>query len=229
KWKVTVGNGVATPALVGDKLYVFTRKGNDEVVSCLDAATGKELWQDKYAAEAVTRPADTFPGPRCSPTVADRKVMTLRVGGVLSCLDAATGKVLWRKEDIKGHPRFFTSSSPIVVDGLCIAQMGGENNGAVVAYDLATGEQKWKAPTDWPAYASPELMTVDGTKLIVTLTQSKVVAVNAADGKPMWDTLFAPKGMGYNAATPIVDGQTLIYTGSGRGATAVRFEKKGDR
>src|SRR5262245_25079975 len=48
KWKVTVGDGVATPALVGDKLYVFTREGGNEVLRCLDAATGKELWQDKY-------------------------------------------------------------------------------------------------------------------------------------------------------------------------------------
>src|SRR5215203_48466 len=48
KWKVTVGDGVATPSLVGDKLYVFARQGGSEVFRCLDAATGKELWIDKY-------------------------------------------------------------------------------------------------------------------------------------------------------------------------------------
>ena len=58
KWKVKVGDGVATPALVGDKLYVFTRDGKDEVTRCLDAATGKQLWEDKYAAQAVTGPAN---------------------------------------------------------------------------------------------------------------------------------------------------------------------------
>jgi outer membrane protein assembly factor BamB len=165
--------------------------------------------------------------------VADGKVLTLGVSGTLSCLDAAMGKVLWRKTDIPGAPRFYTSSSPIVLDGLCIAQMGGPtgvpSSGSIEAFDLATGAEKWKASTDSPAYASPELLTVDGTKLIVTLTETKVVAVNAADGKLAWETPFKAERMGYNAATPIIDGQTLIYTGSGRGVKAMRFEREGGR
>src|SRR6516162_9540870 len=75
KWKVPVGDGVATPALVGDKLYVFTREGGDEIIRCLDAVTGKEIWQDKYEAQGATGPAARFPGPRSSPTVADGKVL----------------------------------------------------------------------------------------------------------------------------------------------------------
>src|SRR5262249_38654379 len=102
KWKVKVGEGVASPALVGDKLYVFSREGDSEVVRCLDAATGKELWQDKDAQSFRGTADKGFPGPRSSPTVAEGKVVTLGVNGVLSCLDAATGKVLWRKEDYKG-------------------------------------------------------------------------------------------------------------------------------
>ena len=122
KWKVKVGEGVATPALVGDKLYVFSREGKVEELRCLDAATGKEIWQDKYAAAAVTGAAISFPGTRSSPTVADGKVVTLGASGTLSCFDAASGKLLWRKDEIKGAwPRFFASCSPLVVDGLCIA------------------------------------------------------------------------------------------------------------
>src|SRR5713101_3008295 len=55
KWNVTVGEGVATPALVGGKLYVFSRQNGNEIIRCLDAATGKELWQDKYEAQAPTK------------------------------------------------------------------------------------------------------------------------------------------------------------------------------
>ena len=64
KWKVAVGLGDATPALVGNKLYVFAREGDDEIIRCLDAANGKELWQVKYAAQDVTGPAAPHVGPR---------------------------------------------------------------------------------------------------------------------------------------------------------------------
>ncbi len=71
KWKTTVGLGDATPALVGDKLYAFTRQGDDEVVLCLSAADGKELWRNKYAADAVGGPSSRQHScPRISPNVA---------------------------------------------------------------------------------------------------------------------------------------------------------------
>jgi outer membrane protein assembly factor BamB len=229
KWKVTVGQGDATPALVGDKLYVFARQGGDEITLCLNAATGKEVWQDKYAAQAIAGAPSSHPGPRSSPTVADGKVVTLGVGGILSCLDAATGKMLWRKDDFPGAwPKFFTAMSPIVVDGLCIAHLGKQGEGAIVAYDLAAGNQKWKWTGDGPAYASPVLMTVEGAKMIVAQTEKNIVAIAVADGKLLWEAPFAPQGMAYNAATPIVDGQTIIYTGQGRGTKAVKIEKQGD-
>ena len=80
KWKITVGTGCATPALVGDRLYVFARQGDDEVTLCLNAGTGKEIWRNQYAAQAVTGAASRHPGPRSSPAVADGKVVTLGVG-----------------------------------------------------------------------------------------------------------------------------------------------------
>ena len=228
KWKVTVGEGVATPALVGDRLYVFARQEGAEIIRCLDAATGKELWQDKYDSMGASGPSASFSGPRSSPTVTDGKIITFGVRGALSCWDTA-GKLLWRKQDFKDTlPRFFAAASPIVADGLCVAQLGGPGNGGIVAYDLASGNEKWKWTGDGPGYASPVLLTLGGAKYVVALTDTKVVALALADGKLAWETPFAVQGRGYNAATPIVDGQTVIYTGSGRGATAVKLEKQGD-
>jgi len=230
KWRVTVGWGDSTPALVGDKLYIFTRQGDEEVTLCLNAADGKELWRDKYQAQAVTGAPSRHPGPRSSPAVAEGKVATLGVGGVLSCLDAATSKVVWRKDPFpKVVPEFFTGMSPIIVDGMAIAHLGGKGNGAIIAYDLATGSEKWRWAEEGPEYASPALLTVLGTKQIVTLTEKSIVGVGVADGKLLWRLPFAPARMAYNAATPIVDGQTVIYTGAARGAKAVKIEKQGDK
>jgi len=228
KWKVKVGEGVATPALVGDKLYVFSRESGSEVIRCLDAGTGKEVWKDSYEARGVSGPASGFTGPRCSPAVADGKVVTLGVHGKLSCFDAASGKRLWSKDDVKGEPRFSVSSSPIIVDGLVIAQLGGESGGGIVAYDLASGEEKWKWTGDGPAYASPVLLTLGDTKAIIAMTAKKIVGVGVADGKLLWETSFPAGQMIYNAATPMVDGQTVLYGGNGnRGTRAVKIEKKG--
>src|SRR3974377_2178331 len=65
KWQVTVGDGVSSPALAGGKLYVFTRENGKEIARCLDAATGKEIWQDKeaYQAASVSGPASGDTGP----------------------------------------------------------------------------------------------------------------------------------------------------------------------
>jgi len=229
KWKTAVGDGVSTPALVGDRLYVFSRQDGNEITRCLDAGTGAELWQEKYESLGATGPAGSYSGPRSSPAVSAGKVVTVGVRGMVSCLDAAKGTKLWRKDEFQAWPNFFPSSSPLIVDGLCIAQLGGRNNGAVVGYELATGNEKWKWSGDSPGYASPVLMTVGDTRVIIAVTERRVVAVNVADGKLLWETPFAVQGMGgYNAASPIVDGQTLILAGSGRGTKALKLEKSGD-
>ncbi|HSZ55508.1 MAG TPA: PQQ-binding-like beta-propeller repeat protein [Tepidisphaeraceae bacterium] len=229
KWKVNVGAGDSTPALVGDKLYVFAELGTDEVTLCLDAGSGKEVWSDKYPSHGSITGAPTRhgKGPRSSPLVADGKVVTLDFAGVLSCLDAGTGKVIWRKDrDIPSPPRFFVGTSPIVVDGMCIVRIGGGEKGGLSAFDLNTGDAKWQRAGDGAAYASPVLAKIGDVGQIVEESEKFLNGVDAATGKQLWQTAFAGRGMAYNAATPIIDGDTVICTGHGTKAFAI--SKEGD-
>jgi outer membrane protein assembly factor BamB len=161
--------------------------------------------------------------------VADGKVITYGVRGTLSCLDASSGKHLWRKDGgADAWPVFFTACSPLIADGVCIAQLGGPKDGAIVALDLATGAEKWKWTGDGSAYASPILGTIAGAKVIVAQSDKRLVVVNSTDGKLLWETPFAGSGMGgMNSATPILDGQTLVFSGTARGTKAVKLDKQG--
>lgn len=227
KWTISVGDGVASPSLVGDKLYVFARQEGQEVLRCLDASTGEELWSDQHDAEAVTGPASGFDGPRASPAVQEGKVVTLGAQGMLSCHNAETGQLLWRNDDNVGNvPRFATSSSPIVVAGLAITEFGGDESGGVVAYDLDTGQEAWRWTGSGASYGSPVQMTLEGVEAVVAPASDKLVVLAATDGSTLWEMPYS-QGR-YNSATPIVHDQTLILAGPGSGMTALDLSKEGD-
>ena len=232
KWKVTVGEGTdSTPALVGDKLYVFTRKGGDEVLLCLNAGTGEEIWSDKYETPSVTGADQGHSGPRSSPSIADGKICTLGVNGTLSCLDINTHKVLWRKNDFPGAlPRFHTAMSPVIVDNMCIGHFGNASDGAIVAYDLTTGEPKWKwsGGTGFgPSYASPVVATIGGTKQVIAQTEKNVVSLALADGKLLWQV--EASGGRYAASSIVADeANSVVFGMKGNGCYALKITKDGD-
>jgi len=232
KWKVTVGVGDSSPALVGDKLYAFGRQEADEVISCIDAVSGKALWQEIYPAQfVVTGVSARHPGTRSSPVVAEGKLCVLGVGGILSCVDAATGKVLWRKQSAADYLdteyQFESSMSPIVIDGLCIAYVGGKGQGTLIAFDLASGQAKWKYTGEAPAPSSPVIMTVDGVRQIVTIDEKQVIGVSLADQTLLWQVPF--KARPVNATTPVIDGPMVYVTGQGMGTLAIKVVKKEGR
>lgn len=230
-WKVPVGLGDATPALVKDRIYVYSKAGENEVLQCVDAKTGGQLWQSPgYPAPVVSGPAATHPGPRSSVAVAEGKAVAVGVAGDIACFDASSGKLLWRNEDYKGKvPQFFTGMSPLLNSGVVYAHLGGPAEGTFIAFDLASGAVRWKVDGDGPAYGSPVMMTVGGDKQIVFQSLTKIVSFNTADGKQLWE-IATPVGTGrvQNATTPVVDGNKIYYTGLNNGVNAAEVRKEGN-
>jgi len=229
-WKINVGLGDATPALVKNRLYVFAKVGDNEVLQCLDAITGKQIWQSAgYPAVVVAGPASTHPGPRSSPSVSDGKVVTIGVAGDVSCFDAKSGKLIWRNEEYKGAvPQFFTSMSPLIDSGVCYVHLGGPQTGQIIAFDLSTGSVKWKVDGEGPAYGSPVLLSVYGSKQIVFQSLTKLISFNLSDGKELWE-FATPSGTGrvQNSSTPVTDQNKVYFTGLNNGVNAIEIKKEG--
>ena len=98
-WQTQVGLGDASISMMDGKLYLCTKQGTDEVALCVDATSGKQIWQTVLnPAPEVTGGASSHPGPRTTPTIANGKVYTIGAGGFLNCLDATSGKVIWKNE-----------------------------------------------------------------------------------------------------------------------------------
>jgi outer membrane protein assembly factor BamB len=231
EWKINVGSGDATPVLVGGKIYLSTRQGTDEVILCLDASTGKEVWKYTYPAIDVTGPsAAQHPGPRGTPSVSNGKIVSLGASDILSCLDASNGKLIWKKENTSNAIlRFFSGMSPLVTDGMCIVHVGKEGEGQVIAYDLNTGNEKWKWAGDGPSYSSPSVMVVSGTKLLIIITEKNLMGLGLSDGKKLFQVAAPVQQRFYNCVSPFIDGQTIVYSGQGSGSKALKVEKLGDQ
>ena len=229
-WKVNVGSGDATPALVNNKLYVFSKQGEDEILQCFDARSGNLIWKTKgYPSAAITGPAASHPGPRSSVTVSDNKVITVGAWGDVACYDAATGTLLWRNEDYKGKvPQFNTGMSPLVEGMTFYTHLGGPQTGTFVAFDMATGRIRWKVDGECPAYGSPDLLTVDGVKQIVFQSLTKLIGMSLTDGKQLWE-YATPAGEGrvQNATSPVVDQNKVYFTGLRNGFSAIEIRKNG--
>jgi outer membrane protein assembly factor BamB len=229
KWKVDVGTGYAAPITVGDRVYAFSRQGEDEVMRALDAATGKTIWETKYNATYKANAAATGKhgtGPKSTPTFADGRIYSLGMSGIVTAFDAASGKQLWQKPGGPVEPLYHTAMSPLVDRGLVILHVGGHNNGALTAFDARTGDVKWAWSGDGPSYASPIVVDLGGTRQVITFTQENLVGISAATGELLWKRPYVVRAT-RNSVTPIVHNNIVIVSGLGMPVIGFRVMNKG--
>ena len=232
QWRVTVGVGHSSPLFVDGKVYVFARQGEQETLLCLDGGSGKELWRSGLAVAYQMNPAATGhgKGPKSTPVTGNGKIYTFGISGVLSCHDARTGKLIWRKDFSKQYPAtsplYGTAMSPVLENGMLIAHVGGQDKGALTAFDAETGNVKWSYDADGPAYGSPLVLNLAGVRQVVTFTQKEFVGVSAADGKLLWK-IPAKSSYDTNSVTAVAYKETLIISREDQGLSAIRLVKRG--
>lgn len=231
-WQVSAGSGHSSPIVAAGRVYLFLREGDEEVLVARDLASGREIWHQGYPVPYSMNLAATAhgKGPKSTPVVSGGRVYTLGISGILSCFDSAGGRLVWRKEFSKEFratsPDYGAAASPAVDAGLLLAPVGGRDDGAFTAFDADTGAVRWTTRGDGPAYASPVVATLAGTRQVVTQTQSHVVGIAAASGERLWEIPFATP-YDQNAVTPVVDGDLVIYSGLEKGVDAVRIARAG--
>jgi len=220
-WRQPIGPGYAGPSVAGGRVYCADRnaKAETERVVCLDAATGKQVWEHVYPAEYSH--VDYEAGPRATPTVHAGRVYTLGTMGHLFSLDAASGKVLWKKDLDREYdariPGWGSTAAPLIERGLVIVNFGGSPSACVVAFDAATGAEAWKALDDPPGYAPPIVVEAGGTRQLIQWTARNVVSLDPATGKEHWRHPFNAKS-DLSVMTPVHhQGKLLVssfYSGS---------------
>jgi outer membrane protein assembly factor BamB len=184
RWKVDVGEGYATPLVIGDLVYVFTRRDGNEGLTALDARTGAEQWRSSYPAPySPSQPAAAHgAGPKATPVFHEGRLFTLGISGIVSAFDVATGTRLWQTAPPQEHPFFSAASSPLADKGLVIVHPG--NYGPLTAFEGSSGEIKWTAGSGG-FFASPIIAVLEGTRQVVSATQDSVIGVSL-DGRVLW-------------------------------------------
>ena len=228
RWNIEIGQGYATPLLVDDRVYVFTRQGEDEVLTALDAAAGTTRWRTSYAAPFTMNPATARhgPGPKSTPVFSGGRLFTLGMSGIVTAFDAETGRQLWQKPAPPLEPTYHTGMSPVVEGDLVIFHVGGHDEGALTAFDVTTGDVRWSWDGDGPAYGSPRVFDLSGTPQVVTFTQENFVGVRLADGELLWSRPFRTPS-DTTSQTPLLHEDTVIEMGRNNGVTAFRAVSRG--
>jgi outer membrane protein assembly factor BamB len=209
KWKTTIGGGYSSPVVSGARIYVHARQGEQETASCLDLPTGKLIWSQGYPAPFTKNQyaVQMDKGPYATPVVQAGRLYTLGTTAILSCFDARTGELRWRRDYSRqaDTSKLFCGAamSPVLDRRLLIVHVGDDRQGWGIAFDAATGQERWKWEGDGPGYASPIIAELEGERQAVTLTDKAVIGIAVSSGKFLW-RLPHPDEWNENVVTPVL-------------------------
>jgi outer membrane protein assembly factor BamB len=225
----------------GDRVWVHSRQGNEEVVSCVSLSTGDLVWRRSYAApfrqdhSALAHGS----GPYATPVLNGGRLYTLGVTSVLIAWDAATGKLLWRKDSADefepSFPYFGNAASPVVWEDLLFVHFGGDDRdhpdiateSAMLGLRLSDGSEVWRWTGDKPACgATPVIAEIEGQPQLIFKTRKMMVGADARTGRELWRIPFVVTEDNTIVTPLFVDGR-LITSDAYWGVAAWEIQSRG--
>ena len=229
-WQQPLGVGYSMPTTSRGRLFVFDRIRNRCRLRCWNAETGASIWAFEYDT-AYRDQYGYNGGPRCSPIVDADRAYAFGPEGMLHCVRAIDGKLVWKldtKKEFGVIQNFFgVGSTPTVEGDLLLVQIGGSpegsertpvdelkgNGSGLVAFDKYTGKVKWKASDELASYSSPTVRTIDKRRLALLFARGGLIGVDVATGKqdfryPWRSSLLES----VNVSNPVVVGNQVLVS-----------------
>jgi outer membrane protein assembly factor BamB len=230
-WQRAVGAGYSGPVVAGDRLILFHRLGDEEVVECLQASTGKAEWNFRCPT-AYQDDLGKGDGPRATPLVSGERVYTLGAEGKLHCLDLKDGKKIWDRDlntDYQVRKGFFgVGTTPLLEGRRLLVNVGGTGAG-IIALDADNGKEVWRATDHEASYSSPVAATLAGRRQAIFFTREGIVFLDPQTGAVQFSKHFRSRGnASVNAASPVVAGDYVFFSACyGTGAILLQATSTG--
>jgi outer membrane protein assembly factor BamB len=243
-WRREIGAGWSAFAVVGNYAVTQEQRGQRELVSCYRVDTGEPVWT--HADDTRFDPNDVAGslgdiGPRATPTIVGERIFTQGGTGIVNCLAARTGRVLWSHDTAEEFDApvavWGKSGSPLVVDDVVVISVGAPSrqaaerrdyNSSLVAFDIESGEVRWSAGARKAGYASPVLAELAGERQIVVVNESWVTGHRASDGEVLWEhpwTNENDESASCSQPVPVGNDRLFLSKGYGVGASLLAIER----
>ncbi|MEM1246878.1 MAG: PQQ-binding-like beta-propeller repeat protein [Acidobacteriota bacterium] len=245
-WSVKAGLGYSSPVIAGGVAFLHEQYSAREILRALRLRDGHELWRsadnpqalaDRYSVTSLLggslgssgggrKPLGG--GPYATPLVDGEVVFTFGFNGVLEGRSTTDGRLLCRLETDHPIPVHGTAMSPLLLDrGTVVAHVGSGGAGELIAYSCANRDRVWSWSGDGPAYASPVVAEIDGSRQMVALTDRLAIGLDAASGKPLWELEFSEQS-NQAMVTPLLFEDLVLFGGVGRGTLALQPQRRAE-
>jgi len=217
-WSKDLGEGYSAILADGESLYTTYREGDEDHVVALNRKDGATQWDFTHESPVHEKHVKEFnAAPRSTPALADGRLYSISCGAILHCLDAKTGKKLWRKDLWKDFEKatFLNhgySASPYVHGDTLIVLVGGKGHG-VVAFDRETGDVKWQKHDFDASYATPKLIDLGGQKQLLCFMAKELIAINPDTGELYWQYAHG-NPFGQNITMPVWGDDDIVVISS---------------